>query len=250
MILSPCRGKNRWAQLVDRKSSKMSGRFKYRILLVDDDVELLQTTADALTGEGYSVQTARDGFEALAVLRGGQPEIVISDLNIPNMSGFELLAVVRKRFPGIGVIAYSGEFSPLGPEGVLADRFLLKGQNSTFELLEEIRSLLEELPLRAQQAKPDTAPAWLPRSATGYVVVTCPFCLRSFSVSAHNIEFGTVHKEPCLHCGAEVAYRLDSTTAAEAPTLEEQLRTRIEASRRTIKQSRGIIGKAKETLNK
>lgn len=223
----------------------MPRTFKYRILLADKNEELLQTTADVLTREGYLVQTARDGFEALAALRGGQPEILVSDLNMPNMSGFELLAVIRKRFPGVGVIAYSGEFSPLGPEGLLADRFLQKGDNSSFELLEVIRDLLEELPLRAQQAKPDTAPAWLPRSATGYVVVTCPFCLRSFSVSSRNIQFGVVHRESCLHCGAEVAYRLDSTTAAEPPTLNERLRTRIETTRRTIKQSQGIIGNVK-----
>lgn len=213
---------------------------------MDDDQELLQATSEALTREGYLVHTARDGFEALAVLRGGQPEILVSDLNMPNMSGFELLAVVRRRFPGIGVIAYSAEFSPLGPEGVLADRFLRKGENSTFELLEEIRSLLEELPLRAQQARPETAPAWLPRSATGYVVVTCPFCLRSFSVSTRNIKFGVVHKDECLHCGAEVAYRLDSTTAAEPPTLDQQLRTRIEASRQTISESQRMIGRSRD----
>jgi CheY-like chemotaxis protein len=223
----------------------MPERFKYRILLVDDEEELLQTTADVLAREGYSVQTARDGFEALTVLRGGQPEIVVSDLKLANMSGFELLAVIRKRFPGIGVIAYSGEFSPLGPEGVLADRFLRKGENSTFELLEEVRSLLEELPLRAQQAKPDTAPAWLPRSSAGYVVVTCPFCLRSFSVSTRNIEFGVVHKDPCIHCGAEVAYRLDSTTTLEAPTREEQQRTRIEMTKRRIDESLARINKKK-----
>lgn len=223
----------------------MPGRFNYRILLADDDEELLQTTADVLTREGYLVQTARDGFEALAVLRGGQPEILITDLNLPNMSGFELLAVIRKRFPGIGVMAYSDEFSPLGPEGVLADRFVRKGDNSAFELVEEVRDLLEELPLRAQHAKSGTAPAWLPRSATGYVVVTCPFCLRSFSVSTHTIEFGVVHKDPCLHCGAEVAYRLDSTTAAEAPTLEERLRARIESAKRTIDESRAMINKKK-----
>ncbi len=223
----------------------MPGRFNFRILLADDDEELLRTTAEVLTHEGYFVQTVRDGFEALATLRGGQPEILISDLNLPNMSGFELLAVIRKRFPGIGVIAYSGEFYPLGPEGVLADRFLRKGVNSAFELLEEVRELLEELPLRAQQAKPDTAPAWLPRSATAYVVVTCPFCLRSFSVSTRNIEFGVVRKDPCLHCGAEVAFRLDSTTAAEAPTLGKQLRTRIETTKRTITESQAIINKKK-----
>lgn len=223
----------------------MSGAFKYRILLVDNDEELLQTTADALTREGYLVQTVRDGFQALAILRGGQPEILISDLNMPNMSGFELLAVIRKRFPGIGVIAYSSEFSPLGPEGVLADRFLQKSDNSTFELLEVIRDLLEELPLRAQQAKPEFAPAWLPRSATGYVVVTCPFCLRSFSVSTRNIEFGVVHKAPCIHCGAEVAYRLDSTTTPEAPTREEQQKTRLELTKRIIDESLARINKRK-----
>lgn len=223
----------------------MQGRFNYRVLLVDDDEKLLRTTADVLTREGYLVQTAHDGFEALAVLRGGQPEILITDLNLPNMSGFELLAVIRKRFPGIGVIAYSDEFSPLGPDGVLADRFLRKGDNSAFELLEEVRELLEKFPLRAQQAKPDTAPAWLPRSTTGYVVLTCPSCLRSFSVSTRNIEFGVVNKDQCLDCQAEVTYRLDSTTAAEAPTLEEQLRARIESSKRTIDESRAMINKKK-----
>jgi CheY-like chemotaxis protein len=223
----------------------MPGRFNYRILLVDDSEELLQTTATVLKREGYSVETARDGFEALAILRGGQPEIVVSDLNLPNMSGFELLAVIRRRFPGIGVIAYSDQFSPLGPEGILADRFLRKSENSTFELVEEIRDLLQELPLRAQQAKADTAPAWIPRSARGYIVVTCPFCLRSFSVPTRNIEVGVVHKDTCLDCGAEVAYRLDTTTVAEAPALQEQLRTQIEKSNRTIAESRAIINRKK-----
>ena len=215
----------------------MSGKFKYRILIVDNDENLLQTTAWVLTQKGYSVETARDGFEALAVLRGGQPEILISELNMPNMSGFELLAVVRTRFPGIGVIAYSGEFSPQGPEGVLADRFLRKGENSTFELLEEIRDLLEQLPIRAQQARPQIAPAWLPRSSTGYIVVTCPFCLRSFSVSIRNIQTGVVTGDKCVHCGSEVSYRLDSTMIAESQPIEQQLRARIEATKRTIDQS-------------
>lgn len=227
----------------------MDGTFNFRILLVDDNQELLETTSAVLSREGYLVQTAHDGFEALAALQGGQPEILIADLNLPNMSGFELLAVVRKRFAAIGVVVYSGEFFPGGSETVLADRFVQKGENSTFELLEEVRTLLERLPLRAQQAKPETAPAWLPRSATGYVVLTCPSCLRSFSVSTRMLEFGAVRKEPCLHCGAEVAYRLDSTTSAQHPSLDEQLRTRIESARRTIDESRTRIGQ-KESLTR
>lgn len=228
----------------------MPSTFKYRILIVDDQEKLLQTTAEVLTHEGYLVETAHDGFEALAVLRGGQPEILISDLNMPNMSGFELLAVVRKRFPGVGVIVYSGDFLPQGSEDVLADRFLAKGANSTFELLEHVRELLEQRPLRAQQAKSDNAPAWLPRSTAGYIVVTCTVCLRSFSVLAGNIEFRVVQNDKCLHCGADISYRLDGTLTAEVPSYQEQMRTRIETSRQMIEQSQEIISTSTKKTKK
>src|SRR5512146_969267 len=82
--------------------------FKHRILVADDDEALLATTAEMLSREGYEVITAKDGFEALAALRLGEPNILISDLRMPNMSGFELLAVVRKRFPAIGASCRRG----------------------------------------------------------------------------------------------------------------------------------------------
>lgn len=105
----------------------MAGGFQYRVLLADDDEALLTSTAAVLSQQGYLVLTARDGFEALAELQGGLPEIIISDLKMPNMPGFELLAIVRQRFPSVGVIARSGEFCPVGvPEGVLADKFVQK----------------------------------------------------------------------------------------------------------------------------
>lgn len=100
-----------------------SGTFAARILVVDDEESLLVTTAAVLSREGYEVRTARDGFEALAVLRGSIPDLLVSDLKMPNMSGFELLAVVRKRFPGMGVIALSGEFAPVTPPWSLLTAF-------------------------------------------------------------------------------------------------------------------------------
>jgi CheY-like chemotaxis protein len=60
---------------------------------------------------GYAVRIASDGFSALAEIREEIPDLILSDLNMPGMSGFELLSVVRRRFPSIRVIAMSSAFS-------------------------------------------------------------------------------------------------------------------------------------------
>jgi CheY-like chemotaxis protein len=63
-----------------------------------------------LSRAGYEVRTATDGFQALALMRKALPDLIISDLKMPNMSGFEFLSIVRRRFPHIPVIAITGDF--------------------------------------------------------------------------------------------------------------------------------------------
>ena len=95
-----------------------------------------------------------DGFDGLTALKHSPPDMIISDLQMPNMSGFEFLSVVRKRFPNIPTIAISGAFSGMDvPEGVLADAFFEKGQYSPKELFQKIILLLEELPGRTPVAR-------------------------------------------------------------------------------------------------
>jgi CheY-like chemotaxis protein len=68
------------------------------------------------------VLTAADGLEGLHALSKSLPDLIISDLNMPRMSGFEFLAVVRERFPHIATIAVSGEYLTSGnPSGIGAD---------------------------------------------------------------------------------------------------------------------------------
>lgn len=55
--------------------------------------------ASLLQEEGYEVEMAEHGFDALALLQSIIPDLIISDLNMPLMSGFEFLPVVRRRFP-------------------------------------------------------------------------------------------------------------------------------------------------------
>ena len=89
--------------------SPMAG-FSYRILVVDDDPNVRTTSVAVLRNKGYEVRAAEDGFAALAELRRSVPDVIISDLGMPNMSGFELLSIVRRRFPHVPVIAISGKF--------------------------------------------------------------------------------------------------------------------------------------------
>src|SRR6184192_1632849 len=84
---------------------------KRQILVVDDDPYVRETVALLLISAGYDVFTARNGFDALLQLRKMLPDVIVSDLDMPDMSGFELLSVVRRRFPRILTLAMSGAHS-------------------------------------------------------------------------------------------------------------------------------------------
>jgi CheY-like chemotaxis protein len=106
-----------------------------KLLLVDDEPLIRTTMALVLTEIGYFVRSAQDGFSALAEIQEEMPDIILSDLNMPGMSGFELLEIVRHRLPSIHVVAMSGAFSgDEVPSGVAADAFYQKGSGVRFLL--------------------------------------------------------------------------------------------------------------------
>ena len=78
------------------------------VLVVDDETVKTKVLAQILKVSGYEAGVAEDGFEALVRIDEHQPDLIISDLRMPHMSGFELLSIVRRRFPEIPVIATSG----------------------------------------------------------------------------------------------------------------------------------------------
>ena len=69
--------------------------FKARILVVDDETELLKVMRDALEREGHEVETAPSGAEGIERFRGGKFDAVLSDLGMPDVSGWEVARVVR-----------------------------------------------------------------------------------------------------------------------------------------------------------
>jgi CheY-like chemotaxis protein len=65
------------------------------VLVVDDDPDVLGALLDALQMEGYEVEGARDGIDALAAIGRRRPDLIITDLLMPTMTGFELLAALH-----------------------------------------------------------------------------------------------------------------------------------------------------------
>src|ERR1700747_1465754 len=138
------------------------GNFHYRLLVIDDEPVIRDALQDSLSEQGFEIAIARDGFAALAQMHGALPDLIVSDLKMPNMSGFEFLSIARRRFPQIPAIAVSGEFhAPVEPLGVLADAFLVKPFGFD-ELLAKIAGLLHDAPPRPA-IKKDRAPVWVPR---------------------------------------------------------------------------------------
>ena len=169
------------------------------------------------------MRSAVDGFSALSEIRQEAPEILLSDLNMPGMSGFELLSVVRRRFPAMQVIAMSGAFSGNGvPPGVAADAFYEKGIGVA-SLLQIVKTMTKRPP---SFQRPNTlAPIWIPRngydpSGEEYIMITCPECLMTFPrVFGNGIH--TIYEAGCVYCHSLIHYAIvqptDSVTGQTFP---------------------------------
>jgi len=199
-------------------------RPEHHILLVDAEPLVRQSLAMLFLSKGYKVSAAADGFDALLLLRTICPDVITSDLNMPNMSGFEFLSVVRRRFPQIPVVAISGayECGAAVPGGIIADGFYAKGQHDPESLLATVADLIRTSKARARAHKEQSAPVWIPRNGKDtngvpFIVVTCTECLRSFPLSAAEEAFPEVQETPCLFCPNTVRYIIDFSLSVVSP---------------------------------
>ncbi len=79
-----------------------------RILVVDDDLGICETLRELLEHRGCRVTTAHDGEEALAMLRQTKFDVLLSDVSMPKMDGFELYCAAEKEFPGLPILMMTG----------------------------------------------------------------------------------------------------------------------------------------------
>jgi len=216
----------KFLNLFGRQGGRAVPDTRGKILVVDDKACIRSAMSIVLGEIGYDVRTAEDGCSALREIRQKSPEILLSDLNMPGMSGFELLTVVRRRFPEILVIAMSGAFSGSEvPSGIPADAFYQKG-SSTSALLQIIRTP-PEMKRPLLQPWLAGAPLWIHRNGNDLsgkkpVSITCPECLRAFSqvLDGH----GSLMREvDCIHCGNSIQYAIaepSSQTRSQSSQVE------------------------------
>ena len=99
------------------------------ILIVDDE-EMMRTLLNRiLSREGYKIRSAEDGVVALEVLKAEKVDIIISDMKMPRMDGFELLKIVKNEYPKIGVIimtAYGDTYTVKDALLLGADEYITK----------------------------------------------------------------------------------------------------------------------------
>lgn len=79
-----------------------------RVLLVDDEALIREAYAELLVDHGYHVTTARDGVDALSVARESSPDVVVTDVLMPESDGFDLITELKGVLPEVPVIAISG----------------------------------------------------------------------------------------------------------------------------------------------
>lgn len=114
-----------------------------KVLLVDDDPDLLAVTGFALQQAGFLVVTAADGPAALEVFRREQPDLAVLDINMPRMSGFELAQKLREqsRIPLVMLTARGEEADVVRALGLGADDYLTKPFSPKI-LLARLKALL------------------------------------------------------------------------------------------------------------
>jgi DNA-binding response OmpR family regulator len=114
-----------------------------RVLIVEDDLNLLETLKYNLRKEGYDVVTAADGEQAIEVARREKPDLLILDIMLPKMNGFEVCRILRKEMTSaiLMLTAKADEIDKIVGLEIGADDYMTK-PFSMRELLARVRAML------------------------------------------------------------------------------------------------------------
>ncbi len=133
-----------------------------KILLVEDDKSLREIYGVRLLAEGYDIISAGDGEEALAMAIKDRPSLIVSDVMMPKISGFDMLDILRsttetKDIKVIMMTALSSDDQRKRGEQLGADRYLVKSQVGIEDVVRTVHDVLGDAPINTSTASPFAA---------------------------------------------------------------------------------------------
>jgi DNA-binding response OmpR family regulator len=135
-----------------------------KIMLVEDDKSLREIYSIRLVAEGYNIVSAGDGEEALAMAAQENPDLIISDVMMPKISGFDMLDILRsqpetKDIKVIMMTALSSDDQRQRGETLGADRYLVKSQVGIEDVVNAVHEVLGDQPNSSAHTSMSTAAA-------------------------------------------------------------------------------------------
>lgn len=135
-----------------------------KIMLVEDDKSLREIYSIRLVAEGYNIVTAGDGEEALAMAVQEKPDLIVSDVMMPKISGFDMLDILRStpetaEIRVIMMTALSSEDQRKRGESLGANKYLVKSQVGIEDVVNAVHEVLGDKPIANGQANIDTLAA-------------------------------------------------------------------------------------------
>jgi len=123
-----------------------------RILIVDDEIDILELMQELFESKGYSAITATNGLEALNIIKNQEPDVVLTDIRMPEMDGMQLLQIINKDHPGIPVIMVTAhgtietavEAMKLGAKDYILKPLRLDEILAKVERITQLNSLIKE----------------------------------------------------------------------------------------------------------
>ena len=134
-----------------------------KIMVVEDDAALREIYSIRVTAEGYDVVSAGDGEEALAMAVPEKPDLILSDVMMPKISGFDMLDILRTtpetaKIKVVMMTALSSDEQRQRGERLGADRYLVKSQVGIEDVVNTIHEVLGDKPTAAPATTEPAAP--------------------------------------------------------------------------------------------
>ena len=141
-----------------------------KIMLVEDDKSLREIYSIRLVAEGYEVVSAGDGEEALAIAVQQKPDLILSDVMMPKISGFDMLDILRstpetKDIKVIMMTALSSEDQRQRGENLGANKYLVKSQVGIEDVINAVHEVMQDKGTTAGTATETPAPTEAPAPA-------------------------------------------------------------------------------------